>query len=231
MTTRRRQRSRLHLYAAIGVLASALAVQTGLNLRESMQEPADFYGEPAKSGPSVLAQRIGCRIARFGLRPWAAPGTPWTTDRRAATRIALRDMGLPPGAALLAAAAMETAAPDDVVGMGNRGGVGMHGKTFEPAFDTSYRSIESGRVVCHHSRTNFAVDTRAEYAPIWRIEHEGAVYWAGEFMACGNVSRFYEGPAIGPRQVLAQPQQLPEPGAGGLVLAALLAWGLSRRFA
>lgn len=171
--------------------------------------------------------RSGCRIAVFGVAPWLRPGSPKGAAWEHRTRKALAAMGLPEGAASTAIDRMRAGKADDALGMGNADGVGTaSGRVYLPSFATTYMLGDRG-VVCHDSQTRFASDYRREYAVVYRVAHGSAVYHLGEFLACGNVSRFTPAPPgwtgkAAPREAVNTPGALP-PNApdGGLRLALI----------
>lgn len=170
----------------------------------SQRDLPDDYGTQAADAPPIPADLPhvepfeGCRIAH-PINPWARPGTPWTAQRRGETTAHYINLGWPRAAAEKATYAIEHTPSTTTIVMGNHGGTadgggqGIHGMTFRPVFDTSYRKHGVPHS-CRHSRTNFANNARTETAPAWRIEHEGVTRWAGAPIDCGNVGAYHPGP-------------------------------------
>ena len=201
----RRRRANRPLWTALGIVAGAAAALTGQALYEHGlpgQAPATHeHGtlqvlDPvqATGRTTPVDVRSGCRIAVFGVAPWLKPGSPKDAAWEQRTRKALAAMSLPAGAVGAAIDRMRAGRADDALGMGNVEGVGTaSGQTYLPSFTTTYMQGERG-VVCHDAQTRFVSDYRREYAVVYRIAHGGVVYHLGEFLACGNVSRFTVAP-------------------------------------
>ena len=217
MRRRTRQRSRLHLYAAIGVLSAAAHAET------------NDWGQPAAEQSAGVSVRSGCKIAHFGEYPWAPRTAAWTAERRSATVAALVLMDIPLATAEKAAEAMEHTPPDKVLDVGNAGATervpaweNRPAITYN-AFHTSFKSDASGRVVCRASRTAFKDEGQSEKANVWTIDG----YVVGHFRVCQNVSRFFAGPLLKP--LTPTVYTVPEPGSLALVLLGLGALALRRK--
>jgi hypothetical protein len=214
------------LIAGMALLAVALMIDVALRRPAIAPEPPDDYGTPVSQN-SALAQadkqnslpsvgsHEGCRIARFGLAPWAPPGTTWTPERRLATQAAFMHMGMPDSTAQRAVKAIEHDGPDDVIGMGNRGGIGLGGNTYGPMFHTTFKSAAMGRVTCRYTRTAFASDARTADAAVWIVDG----WHVAVFLVCGNVSVLYPGPLLAPKN--ERVNQVPEPSTIWLMLSGL----------
>jgi hypothetical protein len=179
--------------------------------------PGDYYGSAVRldmAAPNAALffdERADCRISRFGAAPWRTISEP-RNDRWANMTVrALRAAGLPEEAARDAVAMLRNAKPDETLGMGDFFGQGHNSAMlFLPSFTTTYR-VGNRYTVCHNSATRFGTE-RQESATVYRVPHNGKVYFVGEFLACGNVSRFYPAP-------MDAQNALPAPGARGSSLA------------
>lgn len=207
------RRARAILFTVLGLVLGASAASVAF-MPPVPDVELDFWGEPVYLDHTPAAMpmdiRIGCRISAFGVAPWNAPGKTkdllWEID----TRRALRAMSVPDAVVAIAIARMRTGKADDVAGFGDADGLTATGQAYESRFSTTYRSGER-RVVCHDSGTRFNSEHRREFATVHRIAHEGTTYHVGEFLACGNVSRFYPAAAAPvPRQMRGEQQPAPE---------------------
>lgn len=219
--------------ASAAVLAMGVAVYWYSSAKDAA-EPDDYGAaqiiDPAPSGSieAPVDVRSGCRIAVFGVAPWLRPGAPKDAQWERRTHKALAAMGVPLDAAREAVKRMRAGASDDAIGMGNVEGVAMaSGQYYLPVFSTTYSKNQRG-TVCHDSQTRFASDHRVEYAVVYRIQHGDKTYHLGEFLACGNVSRFFPAPPgnVMRNQLGGTPQSqlgnnVPEPGTWALLCAAL----------
>lgn len=255
MSRRKRHRFR---WASLGAVAAVAVMAMGTALYEHSAkdtQPLDDYGtvhavDPATETATVtpVDVRMGCRIGAFGVAPWLKPGKPKNAAWEQRTRKALAAMGVPDEAAEMALTRMRSGRADDALGMGNMDGTATaSGTTYLPSFSTTY--MQGGRgVVCHDSQTRFVSDHRQEFAVVYRVAHEDKVYHLGEFLACGNVSRFFpappgwtaryphgEGaPAVSGRMaqrsdpatggIIRADNAVPEPGTLALMCIAALAW-------
>lgn len=177
----------------LGVALSGFAA-VGIN-SFTPQTRADFYGEdmPAKPGTTHIKTKFKCLISAFGVAPWRAPGKDYTPQWELATTEALFNMGVPKEGIPLALEKLKDK-PDGAIGMGNTHGTLSNGsQLFYPVFATTYKMGEQ-YTACLGSTTNFMVDTRQEFATVHRFVYKGETYWLGEFLACGNVTRFYPAP-------------------------------------
>lgn len=195
------------------VLVAVFFIQRG----NETPAPADFYGNPViLSNVSAAAARhfdvrTGCRISRFGVAPWRFNRETKDATWGDMTYRALTAAGMPEPAALMAVTAMRTGKPDETLGMGDTYGQGhTSAMYFLPRYDSTYRT-GNRYTACLDSGTRFGND-RQESATVYRIGHEGKVYFVGEFLACGNVTRFYPAPpAWLPPVVTPVPGSLPLP--------------------
>lgn len=189
-------------------------------VRQADKAPADYYGAPVKLDTSASAtaplfdERTGCRISRFGVAPWRPNGAPRDERWADMTGRALRAAGLPEEAAAKAIVAMRTGKADETAGLGNdHGQAHTSGMYFRKGFDTTYR-VGNHYTLCHDSATRFTDPSRQESTTIYRIPHGGQVYFVGEFLTCGNVTRFYPAPpAALPPAAVAPPGAIGGPGA------------------
>lgn len=259
MTARTRARTRWR-WAAMGAVASAAVMAMGVAVyvyssAKDAAEPDDYGAaqiiDPAPSGSieAPVDVRSGCRIVAFGVAPWLRPGAPKDAQWERRTHKALAAMGVPMDAASEAIKRMRAGASDDAIGMGNVEGVAMaSGQYYLPSFSTTYAKNGRG-TVCRDSATRFASDHRAEYAVVYRIQHGDKTYHLGEFLACGNVSRFFPAPAGSGAMALRWQDEgsaqgapgragpapgkainhVPEPGTWALICAALVGIGFSLR--
>ena len=229
MNGRRSTQKSLLLWQLATAMAGACAVgAVAIDLVQQRERaaPPDFYGnvqpgQPAIEQDAPVQQRLGCRIARFGMAPYNAKfdrGPEWQRT----TRAALLRMGLPLDAANQAVQRLRDGWIDDTVGIGSRGAVATASRqTFLPVFSTTYR-IDGVPVVCHDSRATFVNANRLESARLLVLPTQAGTYYIAEILACGNVSRLIPGEVpegIGPLPLYT----VPEPGAAALVLVGLLA--------
>lgn len=205
MTQRRYQRRRPKLpRAVLYVLICLLAVVCfGLIAYKAPPTPeaVDYWGEvddsPEVEEPagvhskSPISTYKDCEIAHLGMFPWAKFGV-WNDERRDSTKDAFILMGVPEVTAIKAVYAMEHLPSDDVLAVGNAGGIGRSGETYSPVFDTTYKSQANGRVMCRNSKLIFSNPAAATAAPIWKVDG----YVLGDFMACSNATRFTPGVLI-----------------------------------
>lgn len=200
----RRQHRRI-LWEALWLVTAMAAMFLGQALYERGLPGGfpvlDDYGTLQALDPAQETQytapvdvRTGCRIAVFGVAPWLKPGKPKDAAWERRTRKALSAMGLPEQAMGQTIERMRAGRADDALGMGNVDGIATaSGQTYLPSFSTTYMQGQRG-VACHDSQTRFVSDYRREYAVVYRVAHAGTVYHLGEFLACGNVSRFFPAP-------------------------------------
>lgn len=237
------------------MLGVALCGLAAVSLNFSKPGRADFYGEsmPAKPGTTHINVKFKCLISAFGVAPWRAPGKDYTPQWELATADALFNVGVPKEAAPLAIAKLKDK-PDGAIGMGNTHGTLSNGpQLFYPVFATTYKMGEQ-YTACLGSATNFNSDARQEFATVHRFVYKGETYWLGEFLACGNVTRFYPAPpgwvpfTVPPGGVAPSPgpnsgpggtdrfgpgvvHQVPEPSSPFLLMLviAITAWALVRK--
>lgn len=222
--SKRRVQIRTALWTTIVVslLTAAPFVSNALINRDAAA-PADFYGHPVtlSSAPHGAAHhfdvRTGCRITRFGVASWRFSRETKDEQWSTMTYQAMRAAGLPEGAAAKAVAAMRAGKPDETLGMGDAfGQAHTSGMYFLSRYDTSYRT-GNRYTACLDSATRFGND-RQESATVYRIAHDGQVYFVGEFLACGNVTRFYPAaPTWTPGVTPAVPGPVGTPQAPGAI--------------
>lgn len=150
----------------------------------------NYYGSYSKNVKS-LEVRDNCRIKKFGVAPWRVgeKNAEWEQH----TRLALVAMGLPVDAIDKAILKLRDKS-DGAVGFGNKYGMPTNSKNYYlPAFETTYKK-NNIYTVCHASSTDFKDNLQQEFATFYLVEHNGITYHIGEFLACGNVSRFFPAP-------------------------------------
>jgi hypothetical protein len=182
---------------------------------------ANNYGTPTLDGDARVSIHVGCKIERFGVAPWAPPGSEWTPERRLATQIALTQMGLPLASAYKATGAIEHDVPTTMLEASNLGATDRAGTTYS-RFHTTFASRKNGRVTCLESRTDFPTDNRTEAARVWIVDG----YTVGEFMRCGNVSVFFPGPLRSPYAL--RTYSVPEPSTFWLMALGVIGLICSR---
>ncbi len=161
----------------------------------------DFIAGIPASEP--MPQMTGCQIAKWGQRPFLAPGAAkdqqWTSD----SLLALMAMGLPSDVALEMQERIRLGTPDEVVGIGNSR---IHGQRqdYGQYFATTYTGRDGRRVVCHASRAAHRSNDWREPAKVYQVRG----YYVMVPDACGNISRIF--PAYGPGWV--QPGIAPHVG-------------------
>lgn len=255
LTSRSPNKRRLIVrYTAVGVALGAAVAGAAFYTPKAPAGQPDYYGAPVyidhAPSASPVDVRTGCRIAAFGVAPWLPKGHARGMQWESATRRALAAMDLPDTVIDTAIARLRAGNPDEAIGMGNFEGQGTSTNAlYLPAYSTTYRSGER-YTVCHDSQTRFLSADRREYAIVYRIQHQGQTFHIGEFLACGNVTRFFPAPPgwravppaaahgapvpgvppaaglphgghIAPIPVPGQPNAVPEPSSLALALAGL----------
>lgn len=222
----------------IGIAFGLSLALAGFALHEA--EPPNYYGEYEHTATTVTTHvdvRGNCRIQKFGVAPWRQPDDPKDEAWERNTRVALGVMLIPTAAHDEAIRKLRGPA-DGFIGIGNLDG----------AFETTFRDRNGVYTVCHASSTDFKDSDQREWATYHSLTHNGKVYTIGEFLACGNVSRFFpelgqgqggrNSPngsragkqAVTPNGTASAPLEIPEPGTLLLVLLALgvMIWIISR---
>jgi hypothetical protein len=198
------------------LLGGALALAAWGLHEEAAPNYYGEYKESVKAAAATLDVRDNCKIGKFGVAPWRKQAEPKDAAWEAHTRLALSAMALTPAAVDKAVVALRRA-PDTAAVLGNRYGMPINsGSYYLPVFETTFRRSDGVYTICHASTTDFADDQQMEGATVHVIQDGAMTYHIGEFLACGNISRFLPAPPGWLPYGMQRPKAaVPAPGASG----------------